>query len=1391
MRKPVLVSQGQSVLRRFLAAAALTACLVAAVADPAAAASLQRSPAVGRSTEHDPGGVRATLPGAPFVDTTVPEGLGVLVTWTPDPSSQGVTSYVLGATVATAYSRPVSASCSHPSPTTAPGDDTAALVTGLCAKVPYAMTVTAKSKAGASKGGLASNPTVPLPPQPPSQPLITSVLARSASLVVAWSAPAIGGGDALTGYHLTATATGSSVSESLSASTTTATVKGLTNGTEYAVTLAASSKAGKSAVSTSSGTPRPSYVPGSPQGLQVTPDGSGNLDVTWSAPADSGGDPITAYDLAYRPELSEKGTWTPTGSATTVKLPAATTSTTLSSLSSGDFYAVSVAAVSAAGTGQAATTSTPVSPTTQLAAGAVVLSHATMDALASDDAGTLTWDSPVPSQVSLLSAGAVLIGGTAKAVPNGLLVKVVAIAPGSSGALELDTVQASLSDAFSNVSVNAANLFAGNAEPQLRPAVAGVRIMPHLTVSHTFDLDVTLVAGAFSVEGELAITPTFSLSFEINHGFVDIPDGISMAVAASLGVTFSGTIALGYGCTDSDSDGGGDATLRGVREGGEGGSGDCENGEGDSEGSGCCKFLLATISEPPVYFDVGGVPVEVTPETPIFITSEGEVSADVSFGATIGAAISWTSAHPATLSAKNLSHLGAPTGGAEPGGEVKETATLSLEVDPNLAFYGLAGVNFEVDFSEAAFVDWTAQPFFEIETYVKIEAGFQLDFSLGPINYNQLDVTLAKINGPSFELSQPSHAELLIKPLDAQVGAPGRLQLTATASDGGTSKVFWALVDGAAGDSLSSTGLLKVVAPGGRQVRIVAYNAAGATGGTLVEVAGAGDPPADVTGTVAAGGTCLDVSWHRPASSGGVPLASYTVLTQPPTKTVTLPASATSTRICGLALGSTYVVQIYDTNADTFTSAPTGVSVTTPQRGAVGSTTTSELTLPPNAAADPDTDIAAVACPKAGYCVVVGSYDTTGKYFEGMIATMSDGGWKTIKEPLPSGASVTAGSWLEALSCASASYCVATGPYSEGDLPEQVADTLTNGVWKPTELPQPDLGAGAALRARTERPRQPRILLPDNDALSCPSVGNCVNMTSYLDTCNSSDPALLVDTESGGKWKSSTAPMPAGADCIIGIAIYAIGCSSVTFCAAAELDELNLETYMETLVGGRWTLKQMANPMTGYHGIDTYVNSVTCPKAGTCIAIGDVGEPTEAGPFPLIATFAKGTWKSSEAPLPDNATKVTFAEGYAPGRSGYLSSVTCPVASYCMAVGGYTAGSSGQQTNESLVDTLIGGHWTAAEAPLASPYTSGGLNLISCAGPGSCLLLGGSLADTVYGTRLLGGVTAVPTAFQTGFEQSGVAYAGNGQYLVVGTFENSSDAEEGFAQLVGIAGAAP
>ncbi len=93
----------------------------------------------------------------------------------------------------------------------------------------------------------------------------------------------------------------------------------------------------------------PSSEPGAPTGVAAT-GGDQQATVTWTAPADDGGSPITGFTVTSTP-----------GSITTA-VGGATTSATLAGLTNGTSYTFTVAATNAVGTGPASLSSNAVTP---------------------------------------------------------------------------------------------------------------------------------------------------------------------------------------------------------------------------------------------------------------------------------------------------------------------------------------------------------------------------------------------------------------------------------------------------------------------------------------------------------------------------------------------------------------------------------------------------------------------------------------------------------------------------------------------------------------------------------------------------------------------------------------------------------------------------------------------------------------------------------------------------------------------------------------------------------------------------------------------------------------------------------------------------------------------
>jgi hypothetical protein len=204
-----------------------------------------------------------------------------------------------------------------------------------------------------------SDQTVPV--RVPAAPVIgtatASVTATTTGSVTAnWTAPPANGGPAVTSYELVVNS-GATVVRTVTGIARTAvtrTVTGLTNGTTYTVQVRAVNLFGAGPLSAQSNPVTPVGLPGAPTAV-VARRGNTAADVSWTAPASTGGAPITGYAVQVR-----------TGGTVvrTVPLTDPATGTTVTGLTNGTAYNFRVQAVNQAGTGALSAASNTVTPAT-------------------------------------------------------------------------------------------------------------------------------------------------------------------------------------------------------------------------------------------------------------------------------------------------------------------------------------------------------------------------------------------------------------------------------------------------------------------------------------------------------------------------------------------------------------------------------------------------------------------------------------------------------------------------------------------------------------------------------------------------------------------------------------------------------------------------------------------------------------------------------------------------------------------------------------------------------------------------------------------------------------------------------------------------------------------
>lgn len=217
-----------------------------------------------------PAGIPAQVTGV----TAVPGDRSATVSWTaPDGNGAPITGYTVTASPGGATVRVA-------------GGVTSATITGLSNETTYTFTVTATNVAGASAASEPSNGvTLAGAPLPARE---VKAAPGNGTVTITW-APADGNGAPVTGYVVTASPGGRTVS--VGAGATQAVFPELTNGVQYTFSVVATNAVGSSTAATVSATP--ATVPAQPSKPKAKVKGS-KVTITWS-PVAANGSPVTAY----------------------------------------------------------------------------------------------------------------------------------------------------------------------------------------------------------------------------------------------------------------------------------------------------------------------------------------------------------------------------------------------------------------------------------------------------------------------------------------------------------------------------------------------------------------------------------------------------------------------------------------------------------------------------------------------------------------------------------------------------------------------------------------------------------------------------------------------------------------------------------------------------------------------------------------------------------------------------------------------------------------------------------------------------------------------------------------------------------------------------------------
>ncbi len=294
------------------------------------------------------------------VDSAVPADKSIFVSWTaPSPGSQSLGKEPISSYTASATAGGTTKTC-----TTAPPASSCD-ITGLTNGTPYLVSVT-ESNPGATSAPkyFTGNPSIGKPATVtpgtvPAAPASVGVSPRDGGVDVWWTAPKSNGGAVVEQYVATVYPGGASCTVEMPGPLACA-VEPLTNGVNYVASVVAVNTFGTSPASASSPIFVPFGLPREPLNVQAFPQNR-TATVTWEAPVDNGGKPLTSYQATAMPLVSGAGTLrsctsgnpNPTTTTTKTTTPAPIVQVPLTcditGLTNGVDYVVYVTATSAAG----------------------------------------------------------------------------------------------------------------------------------------------------------------------------------------------------------------------------------------------------------------------------------------------------------------------------------------------------------------------------------------------------------------------------------------------------------------------------------------------------------------------------------------------------------------------------------------------------------------------------------------------------------------------------------------------------------------------------------------------------------------------------------------------------------------------------------------------------------------------------------------------------------------------------------------------------------------------------------------------------------------------------------------------------------------------------------
>lgn len=325
--------------------------------------------------------------------------------------------------------------------------------------------------------------------------------------------------------------------------------------------------------------------------------------------------------------------------------------------------------------------------------------------------------------------------------------------------------------------------------------------------------------------------------------------------------------------------------------------------------------------------------------------------------------------------------------------------------------------------------------------------------------------------------------------------------------------------------------------------------------------------------------------------------------------------------------------------------------------------------------------LSGVSCPRARDCYAVGGTSASRLTAGRPLIEHWTGKWTVLTVARPASKAV-----LNSVSCPTATSCTAVGTSGESSTRMLVED-LARGKWTESLPAAPSQAAGGTAGMYL---------------VSCSAPRVCTALLSYIN----GGEELTWATAARGRTGGFKVTVPAGdvaQDNANGISCRAAGCTIVGALNSndGQGDSNNSGTpFAWRGTGGHFTPQVTPSP-AGTAGAE--LTSVSCAASGFCAATTETGDQiytvASGDPSVLVRRTAGGPWTA-----PPNA------------GSGFLTSVSCTSASFCLAMGSPAGAEQWDGQNQK---------WSELSAPDPfDPDTGIGLQSVSCVSATFCLAVG-------------------------------------------------------------------